>query len=533
MESTSETGKAKTRLLKSTIVTGSMTMLSRVSGLARDIGFSRWFGAEPVMDAFFVAFKIPNLLRRFFAEGAFSQAFVPVLSEYRATRTTQETRDLVNQTAGTLGIVLFVVTAIGVIAAPLLIYVFAPGFGGGDERHGMAAEMLRFTFPYLLFISLTSLAGGILNSYRRFAASAFTPVLLNVVLIFFAGWVAPRMANPGTALAIGVFVAGLIQLIFQFPFLARIGMLPRPRWGWAHEGVKRILKLMGPVLLGSSVAQINILFDTLLASFLATGSISWLYYSDRLVEFPLGVFGIALATVIMPSLSENHATASQEVFSETIDWALRLVLLIGLPAAIGLMMLAGPLLTTIFYGGEFDQTDVAMSTASLMAFAPGLIGFILVKVLAAGYFSRQDTKSPVRVAIKALVLGMILNVTFVLTLIQTGWAPPHAGLAAATSVSAIFNATLLLVGLARAGVYTAEAGWGKFLLRVLIANALMIGFLDLLLDRFGDWIAMSSWERIGSLAICVLAAMAVYFLASFAVGLRLRQFLSHARRPTI
>ncbi len=508
-----------------------MTFLSRVSGLARDIGFSRWFGAEPVMDAFFVAFKIPNLLRRFFAEGAFSQAFVPVLSEYRATRSVEETRDLVSRTAGTLGVALFVVTAIGVITAPLLIYVFAPGFSGDDERHRLAAQMLRFTFPYLFFISLTSLAGGILNSHRRFAASAFTPVLLNVVLIIFAGWVAPRTSNPGIALAIGVFVAGLTQLLFQLPFLGNIGMLPRPRWGWAHEAVKRILRLMLPVVFGSSVAQINILFDTLLASFLAAGSISWLYYSDRLVEFPLGVFGIALATVIMPSLSEDHATASTDVFSETIDWALRLILLIGLPAAIGLMMLSEPLLTTIFYGGAFDAFDVAMSTASLRAFAPGLIGFILVKVLAAAYFARQDTRSPVRIAVMALVLGMVLNVLFVLTLIQTGWAPPHAGLAAATSVAALFNASMLFLGLLRAGVFRAEPGWGKFALRVLLANGLMIGFLDLLLARFDNWIAMSSWERIGTLAVCVLGAVLIYFLAALAVGVRPAEFLSHGRRP--
>jgi putative peptidoglycan lipid II flippase len=528
MASIADSENDNSRLLKSTFVTGSMTVLSRVSGLARDIGFSRWFGAEPVMDAFFVAFKIPNLLRRFFAEGAFSQAFVPVISEYRATRSTAEARDLVDRTAGTLGLILFAVTLVGVTTAPLLIYIFAPGFSGADERHVLAGGMLRLTFPYLFFISLTALAGAILNTYRKFAVPAFTPVLLNVVLILFAGWVAPHFPNPGLGLALGVFAAGFTQLAFQLPFLVRLGLLPRPRWDWAHEGVRRILRLMAPVMLGSSVAQINILLDTLIASFLAAGSISWLYYSDRLVEFPLGVFGIALATVIMPSLSEHHARDSTQVFSQTLDWALRLVLIIGLPAAVGLVMLAKPMLTTLFFGGAFTAFDVAMAGASLKAFAPGLIGFILVKVLSPGYFARQDTRTPVRIAIKALVFGMALNIVFVVTLLETGWAPPHAGLAAATSLSAFFNASLLLAGLLRSGVYRFEPGWPRFAARVVVASATMALFVELMLDRLGDWLTFSTWERIGALAAIVLAAIVVYLLACLVVGLRPSQFYSRA-----
>ncbi len=297
------------RLLTTTSVVGFMTLMSRVTGLARDIAFSSWFGSGIVMDAFTVAFKIPNLLRRFFAEGAFSQAFVPVISEYRTHRSPAATRELVDRVAGTLGLALFVVTLVGVIAAPLLILGFAPGFRGGDGRYPLAVDMLRLTFPYVLFVSLTALAGSILNAYRRFAVAAFTPVLLNVVMILFAGWVEPRLGRPGLGLAAGVFAAGVVQLAFQVPFLRSLGMLPRPRWDAAHEGVRRIGKLMLPAIFGSSVAQISILLDTLIASFLAAGSISWLYFSDRLVEFPLGVFGIALATVILPRLSEHHATA--------------------------------------------------------------------------------------------------------------------------------------------------------------------------------------------------------------------------------
>ncbi|MFL2538441.1 MAG: murein biosynthesis integral membrane protein MurJ [Candidatus Rariloculaceae bacterium] len=301
-------------LLRSTFVVSSMTLMSRFTGLARDVVFSRWFGASPLMDAFFIAFKIPNLFRRFFAEGAFSAAFVPVFSEYRATKTPEATKELLDRVTGTLGLLLFGFTALGVIASPVLIMIFAPGFLDGDGRYELSRNMLRLTFPYLFFISLTALAGAILNAYRNFAVPAFTPVLLNLVLISFAGWVAPRLDNPGVGLAAGVFVAGLVQLLFQLPFLIKIKLLPVPRWGWAYPGVRKILKLMMPVIFGSSVAQINILFDTLIASFLAAGSISWLYYSDRLMEFPLGVLGVAVATVILPTLSEQHAKASKEDF---------------------------------------------------------------------------------------------------------------------------------------------------------------------------------------------------------------------------
>ena len=512
------------RLLKSTSVVGSMTLLSRISGLVRDIAFSHWFGAGIVMDAFFVAFKIPNLLRRFFAEGAFSQAFVPVISEYRATRTAAEARELIDRTSGTLGLALFAITAIGVAAAPVLIMVFAPGFIDDNGRFDLATDMLRLTFPYLFFISLTALAGGVLNTYGRFAVPAFTPVLLNLVLIAFAAWVAPGLERPAMALALGVFAAGLAQLVFQLPFLLRAGLLPRPKLGRLHEGVRRIMKLMLPVIFGSSVAQINILFDTLIASFLVTGSISWLYYSDRLVEFPLGVFGIALATVILPSLSEQHARASAEAFSATLDWALRSVLLIALPAAVGLAVLAEPLLTTIFHGGEFTERDVEMAAASLRAFAPGLVGFILVKVLAPGYFARQDTRTPVRIGVRALLVAMVLNVIFVLTLLYTGWAPAHAGLAAATTMSGLLNSTWLLTGLVRAGVYRSRGGWYPLFARVLGACIVMAAFVLWLLAALGDWYAMTAWSQVAALGLCVGGSASVFFGACYVFGLRTHHF---------
>ena len=520
-DSVQDVGNEPRGLLRSTSIVGAMTMLSRISGLARDIGFSRWFGASPLMDAFFVAFKIPNLLRRFFAEGAFAAAFVPVFSEYRATRSAEDTRELVDRVTGTLGLVLFGITAAGVIAAPLLIMVFAPGFIGDDGRYELARDMLRLTFPYLFFISLTALAGAILNTYRRFAVPAFTPVLLNLVLIAFAGWVAPLLANPGLGLAAGVFVAGVVQLLFQLPFLVRLRLLPRPRWGWAYAGVRRILKLMAPVMLGSSVAQINILFDTLIASFLAAGSISWLYYADRLMEFPLGVFGIALATVILPTLSEQHAQASPEAFSGTLDWALRLVLIIAFPAALGLIVLARPLLTTIFYGGAFTAVDVDMANAALIAYALGLLGFILVKVLTPGYFARQDTKSPVRIAIYALVLNMALNVVLVVSLVRMNFYAPHAGLALATTISALFNASLLYRGLRKREVYSPQPGWGRLALQVVASGIVMAFAVAWIRDWAGDWLLLGVVQRVGALAVCVFAGVAVYLASCFLLGLRL------------
>ncbi len=517
--------------MKSTAVVGGMTLISRILGFVRDMVFARVFGADAATDAFFLAFKIPNFLRRLFAEGAFSQAFVPVFTEYKERRSRAELRLLLDRVAGSFALVLLGITAVGVIAAPVLIAIFGPGFLDDEPTFDLASDMLRLTFPYILFISLTAFAGAILNSFGRFAVPAFTPVLLNVCLIGAAVWAAPWFDEPVVALAWGVFVAGLAQLLFQLPFLARLGVLPRPRLKGVHEGVERIKQLMLPAIFGSSVVQINLLFDTLIASFLVTGSISWLYYSDRLVEFPLGVFGIALATVILPKLSRDHAQASPEAFSATLDWALRWVWLIGAPAAVGLVVLAGPMLTTLFYGGEFGLDDVRMSSLSLMAYALGLLAFILVKVMAPGFYARQDTKTPVRIGIQAMLWNMALNVAFVVPLVLTGFQGPHMGLALATAASAFINAGLLFRRLRRDGIYRPSPGWRLFLLRVALASTAMGALLYLAGEPVAVWAEWGGLERAGRLLLWIGAGMLAYFGTLLALGMPLKRMLRGVAVP--
>nr|WP_272873556.1 murein biosynthesis integral membrane protein MurJ [Aliamphritea spongicola] len=503
-------------LLRSSAVVGVMTMLSRVLGLVRDVVVANFFGAGSGADAFFVAFKIPNFLRRLFAEGAFSQAFVPVLSEYRSQQDKAAVKALVDRVTGTLGLVLMLVTALGVLGAPVLAMIFAPGFYlQGGERYDLVVDMLRLTFPYLLLISLTALAGSVLNSYERFAVPAFTPVLLNLSLIGAAIWLQPVFDQPVMALALGVLIAGCVQLLFQMPFLWRLQLLPRPRVDRHHEGVKRIMVLMIPALFGVSVSQINLLLDTLLASFLQTGSVSWLYYSDRLAELPLGVFGIAIATVILPSLSRKHAEKSTEHFAKTLDWAVRMVLLIGVPAALALLVLAEPLIATLFHYGEMQDRDVMMAAMSLRAYACGLIAFMLIKVLAPGYFSRQDTKTPVRIGIVAMVVNMALNLALIGPL-------AHVGLALATTLSAFLNAGLLLRGLRRDGVFVWQDGWGLMAVRILLANGLMVGLLYWLVADAALWLEFTLWQRVGQMAMLVGLGVLIYLVTLLVTGLRMR-----------
>ena len=404
-------------MIKSTAAVGSMTLLSRVLGLARDIVIARFFSASDAADAFFVAFKIPNFLRRLFAEGAFSLAFVPVLTEYRTNYSAAQTKELIDRVAGTLGLILLAISLVGVAASPVLISIFAAGFIDQPAKFALTADMLRITFPYILFISMTAMAAGILNTLKRFAVPAFTPVLLNLSMIGCALWLSPRLEVPITGLAWGVFIAGIAQLLFQLPFLYREGLLPRPKWGWQHEGVQKIIKLMIPAIFGSSVAQINLLFDTFIASFLVTGSVAWLYYSDRLLEFPLGVFGIALATVVLPNLSEAHYKKGADNFNATLRWAIQLSLLIAVPATFGLFMLAQPILATLFEYGAFSDNDSMMAAYSLMAYCLGLPAFILIKILANGFYARQDTRTPVRIGIQSMCLNMLLNVVFVVSML--------------------------------------------------------------------------------------------------------------------
>lgn len=493
-----------------------MTMISRVLGLIRDVVVAGYFGASGASDAFFVAFKIPNFLRRLFAEGAFAQAFVPVLSEYRSQRDLTAVQFLVNRTAGSLGFVLLLVTLLGSIGSPLLAMLFAPGFYlSGSESFGLAADMLRITFPYLMLISLTAFCGAILNSYERFAVPAFTPVLLNVCLIGSAVYLSPLFDPPIMALAWGVLMAGTVQLLFQLPFLARLRLLPVPQAGWKDEGVRRILKLMLPALFGVSVAQINLLLDTVLASFLQTGSVSWLYYSDRLAELPLGVFGIAIATVILPSLSRKHAEKSGDEFAKMLDWAVRMVLLIGIPSAVALILLAEPLLTTLFHYGEMTDRDVSMAAMSLRAYGLGLLAFMLIKVLAPGYFSRQDTKTPVKIAVKAMVANMVFNLILIFPL-------AHAGLALATALSAFMNAGWLLHGLIKQGVFKWQSGWLKWSLQLVCANALMAAVILLFAPAASDWLSAGLWQRVEWMFLLVAGAVLVYCASLILSGVRMR-----------
>ena len=512
---------AKSSLLRSSLIVGTMTMLSRVLGLVRDIVVANFFGASEAADAFFVAFKIPNFLRRLFAEGAFAQAFVPVLSEYRTQRDLNAVQALVGKVAGGLGGILLVITIIAVLAAPVLTAVFAPGFYmHAEEKFALASQMLAITFPYLMLISLTAFAGAILNSYEHFVVPAFTPVLLNVCLIGSATLLSPYFEQPVFALAWGVLMAGFVQLLFQVPFLMRIKLLPKPVIDWQDPGVKKILTLMLPALFGVSVAQINLLLDTVLATFLQTGSVSWLYYSDRLVELPLGVFAIAISTVILPSLSRKSASRSMVDFAKTLDWAMRMILLIGLPSALALFYLAEPLLVTLFGYGNMAERDILMAGQSLRAYSCGLIAFMLIKVLAPGYFARQDMKTPVKIAIQAMVANMVFNLILI-------YPFAHVGLATATAMSAFLNAFLLLYGLLKIGVFKWQQGWSLMLLRLLAGCSALWLSMAFFNQDLAQWLEWGVWQRVMNMGLIVFAGVASYLVVLVMLGLRKRHIVAH------
>ncbi len=514
--------------LKTSVVSG-MTLISRILGLVRDVVFARFFGASLVMDAFLVAQRIPNMLRRFFAEGAFSAGFIPVMARYREKHGHDEAREFVDAVAGTFGIVLFFVTLLGVIASPLLVLIVAPGFVGDGGDFDLAALMLRFTFPYLLFVSLTAFAGGILNTYGRFGVPAFTPVILNVVLIAAAVWVSPNLDEPVMALAYAVLVAGILQLLFQLPFLAQIHAFPRPIWSPKHDGVRRAFRLMVPAIFGSSVAQINVLLGGIIASLLPVGSISYLYFSDRLMEFPLGLFSIALATVTLPTLSRLWASDDKTEFSQTLDWSMKLAMLIAVPAAAGLILLAGPLIATLFFGGIFDEHSVAMTTLALRAYAVGLIGFSFVKILAPAFFAREDTRTPVRIGLIALGANLVLSIASAWYLTTTGFTGPHVGLAGATSAAALLNAGLLYLGLRRDDIIRHSSGWTLLLLRVLVANGAMCFVLYQLARPLAWWLDVTLIDRVLWLAVSVAAGAASYFISLLVLGMRPAQFRLRAQ----
>lgn len=532
----------KSGLLRSTAVFSAMTFLSRVSGLVRDQVYAAVFGASPAMDAFVVAFRIPNFMRRLSAEGSFSMAFVPVLAEYKAKHSAAEVKDLIDRVAGTLTAALLVLTAAAVLAAPWIMPVFAPGFGADTEQGRLAAEMLRITFPYALFISLASLAGGILNSYQRFAIAALSPVLLNVSMIAAALCVAPFMSEPVIALAWGVFAAGILQLVFQLPSLAKLGLLPRPRLGFKHPGVRKIMKLMVPTLFGSSVAQVNLLLNTIMASFLVGGSVTWLYYTDRLLEFPLGMFGVAIGTVILPHLSGRHAATDPHGFSKALDWGFRLCLLIGVPACLGLILCAEALIATLFQHGNFSAHDTQMSRLSLMAQSIAVPAFLLVKVLAPAFYSRQDTKTPVKSAVVSVIANAVFTVALLLGLLYLTDAGrsaldaaggrlfealghvsgAHACLALAIALAGWLNAVQLWWYLRRVGVYERQPGWGRFLRQLAVAAIGMTVVVLSLLFFWQGWTAWPWWERVWKLAVVVGSGAIAYAALLWLQGIRPR-----------
>jgi putative peptidoglycan lipid II flippase len=535
------------RLLRSSAIFSAMTFISRVSGLVRDQIYAIVFGANPAMDVFTAAFRIPNFMRRLSAEGSFSMAFVPVLAEYKEKHGPEAVRELIDRVTGTLTAALVVVTALVIAFAPWLTQVIAPGFDAGGEKHQLLIEMLRITFPYALFISLASLVGSILNSYQRFAVPALSPVLLNLSMIAAALGLAPLMGGSVMALAWGVFFAGILQLVFQLPALARLGLLPRPKWGAAHAGVRKIMKLMVPTLFGSSVVQFNLLFNTMAASFLVGGSMTWLYYSDRLLEFPLGMFGVAIGTVILPHLSSRHAVTDPEGFSKGLDWGFRLCLLIGIPACLGLILSAEPLFATLFQYGNLTAEDTRMISWSLMAQSTAVPAFLLVKVLAPAFYSRQDTRTPVKAAVVSVLVNVAATVLFfigLLMLTEAGQAAlaradgryldalahipgAHALLALAIAVAGWTNAVQLAWYLRRAGVYQRQPGWGRFLRQIGVASVAMAVVLIVLRLVWPNWSDWAWWERGWHLAVLVGSGGALYAALLWLQGIRPRDLKGH------
>lgn len=500
-----------------------MTMISRVFGFIRDMVTANLFGAAAAFDAFSVAFRIPNFMRRLFAEGSFSQAFVPVLSEYQKQKSHEDVQRFINAMSGTLAITLLGVTILGIIGAPWIVRAFAPGFETSGDRFDLAVTMLRINFPYLLLISLTAFSGAVLNTYSRFWVAAFTPVFLNLSMISAAFFLSPHFIKPIIGLSWGVFIAGVVQLVFQWPFLRHLNLLPRPRIDFQDPGVRRVLKMMVPALVGVSVGQINLMVDSIFASLLVVGSVSWLYYSDRLMEFPLGVFGVAISTVILPHLSRHHAAQSEESFSLTLDWALRAVLLIGIPAGVMLAVMSGPMLSTLFQYGKFDGYAVLKARQSLTAFAIGITPFMLVKVLAAGFYAKHDMRTPVRIAILAMVTNTVLNVLLI-------WPLAHAGIAMATSLAALVNTGFLFYFLRKKKFYNPRDGWKSFAIRITLSNLVLALYLWFGAGDINNWLYHHATWRFTHLLGLLTSALVIYFIALWLSGVRIHDLLMPPQR---
>ena len=510
-------------LLRSSAVFSAMTLLSRIAGFARDALQSRIFGSSAAMDAFVIAYRIPNYLRRIFAEGSMQMAFVPVLNEIRERGDKAALKDFVDHMAGALFSVVFVVAGIGMLAAPLIAAVFAPGAVDEPGKFELIEQMLRITFPYLIFISMMALAASVLNSFGKFALPAVTPVLHNLTVIAAMLWLAPRFDVPAKALAWGVLAAGILQLLVLWPSLGKLGLRPTLKPGFGNPDVKRVAKLMLPTLFSSSVAQLNLLVGTIFASLLATGSQTWLYLSDRLVEFPLGLFGVAIGTVILPHLSRRHAAIDAEGYGAALDWGLRLALLAGVPAALGLLLLAEPLTAVVYQGGKFTGHDTRMAAISLSAMSLGIPAFMLSKVLSPAFYARQDTKTPMRAAILTVIANVLLTIALTTPLWLNKVPGAHGGIALATGLAGIFNAWLLWRYLKRAGLLRPQPGWGRYWLRLGVACAVMAAVVLGLRLYIGDWTTMPSLLHRALLLLAVVAAGGIaYVLALLAMGLRPR-----------
>lgn len=508
-------------LLKALATVSSMTFLSRILGFVRDFVIARIFGAGLMTDAFFVAFKLPNLLRRLFAEGAFSQAFVPILGEYKNKLGEPEAKRLVDHVTSLLALALVIVTLIGMAGAPLLVYLSAPGFASDPDKFALTVELTRITFPYILFMSLVALAGGILNTWNRFAVPAFTPVLLNLSFIAMALFAAPWFERPVIALGWSVFIGGALQLAFQLPSLKRINMLPRFALNVSDPGVRRILALMAPAILGVSVAQISLLINTIFASFLETGSVSWLYYADRLMEFPSGMLGAALGTILLPSLAKYHAKGEFDEYSRLLDWGLRLTLLLAAPAAVALATIATPLIATLFHHGAFTDVDVFKTRDALVAYSFGLLGLILVKVLAPGFYARQNVRTPVKIALLTLFVTQALNLALI------GWLK-HVGLALSIGLAACVNAGLLYRGLRRHGIYAPQPGWLAFSLKLALALSIMGCALWFASGNPSQWLQWNTSIRLLRLSFIVIFGAGIYFATLWLIGFRLKDFRRRA-----
>jgi putative peptidoglycan lipid II flippase len=508
-------------LLRTLATVSSLTMVSRVLGYVRDFFIARFFGAGLLTDAFFVAFKIPNLLRRLFAEGAFAQAFVPILAEHKNKKTVEETKSLIDAISSVLLLALVVAAALGMAAAPIIVYLTAPGFAAEPEKFALTVTLLRITFPYILFISLVALAAGILNTWNRFSVPAITPALLNVSFIVGAALFADYFDPPVLVLAWAVFVGGLVQLLFQIPFLLKLGLLPRWRLDLSHPGLRRVLFLMAPAAFGVSVSQISLLLNQIFASFLQTGSVSWLYYADRLMELPAGVLGVAVGTILLPSLSKYHASANSAEYSRLLDWGLRITVLLAVPAAVALAVLALPLIAMLFQYGRFGVEDAWMTRQALVAYSVGLVGMILVKILAPGFYARQNVVTPVKIGVITLIATQLMNLAFVGPL-------RHAGLALAIGLGACLNAALLYVQLRKSAIYIPQPGWPVFILKVLAAVAFMAVVLFTTMAEARWWL-QAPWQwKVPAVLGLVLLGAAAYAAVLLMLGFRPRDFSRRA-----